>query len=864
MSRPDIIVILTDEERAAPSYENDELQAWRAQHLPARKWFTDNGVDFQRHYVASTACVPSRPSLLTGQYPDVHGVTQTDGLGKLHGDTRMRWLRPGEVPTIGDWFRAAGYDTHYDGKWHVSHADLMVNGRPLATNTSDGHVIPEAVEAYLDADPLDEFGFSGWVGPEPHGGEIANSGYIRDPLFADRVVAWLEDRYARRAAGEAKAAKPFLLICSFVNPHDIVLLPLFMRTGKPFPPSVAPPPPIPAPPTADEDLATKPALHSAYRDAYYSGYAISPLVKRTYEKNLDEYRELYYRFHHDVDGPIDRVRRAVTDHDDDAVLVFSADHGDLLGAHGGLHQKWYQLYDEAVRVPFQIAQVGSNATTAARIERTPTSHIDLLPTLLGFAGADETALAEALRSTHSEVHPLPGRDLSGLVAAPDGERPNDAVYLITRDNMLEGDGSASAMARARGNPEPAYPMQIRIAAHAATNVEGIVVEHEGTLYKIARTFDDPETWTDPHVRHLSVRGPAGPAYRTEPIPDQWELYDLDADPIEAINLALSPERAEVFTALQAQLIATRDARVYERNQPWPYETRPERSMPAKKTPPRPVRLLRKALQRAGMHPDDEVTNVDLSAVAGRRALVVATNHGTLKPGKATGVFGSELTVPYYAFLDAGMEVDVASPRGGDIPFDPQSFRPPIRTDEDDRYLADRDLQEACANSHAIGELDMADYDIVYFAGGWGAAWDLGTSDTVGEQVSAAAANDAVIGGVCHGPIGLLKAKNPDGTPFVEGRRLTAVTDKQVRELGISLTPQHPETELRAAGARFESTTGRRDALANHWVVDGNLVTGQNQNAGPMVAREMMQLVIKNLAAHGETAAAADAGGEGAH
>ena len=159
------------------------------QHLPARKWFTDNGVDFQRHYVASTACVPSRPSLLTGQYPDVHGVTQTDGLGKLHGDTRMRWLRPGEVPTIGDW-SAAGYDTHYDGKWHVSHADLMVNGRPLATNTSDSHVIPEAVEAYLDADPLDKFG-QRLVG-QNHTAQIANSGYIRDPLFADRVVAWLE------------------------------------------------------------------------------------------------------------------------------------------------------------------------------------------------------------------------------------------------------------------------------------------------------------------------------------------------------------------------------------------------------------------------------------------------------------------------------------------------------------------------------------------------------------------------------------------------------------------------------------------------------------------------------------------------
>ena len=78
--------------------------------------------------------------------------------------------------------------------------------------------------------------------------------------------------------------------------------------------------------------------------------------------------------------------------------------------------------------------------------------------------------------------------------------------------------------------------------------------------------------------------------------------------------------------------------------------------------------------------------------------------------------------------------------------------------------------------------------------------------------------------------------------MVEGRRISAVTDKQVGELGITATPMHPETELRAKGARFESTTRFRDPFANHWVVDGNLVTGQNQNAGPMVARELMRLV----------------------
>ena len=135
---------------------------------------------------------------------------------------------------------------------------------------------------------------------------------------------------------------------------------------------------------------------------------------------------------------------------------------------------------------------------------------------------------------------------------------------------------------------------------------------------------------------------------------------------------------------------------------------------------------------------------------------------------------------------------------------------------------------------------MENYDIVYLAGGWGAAFDLGTTPVVGEQISRANKRHAVIGGVCHGPLGLLHAKDADGAPLIKGRKLTAVTDKQVKELGISTTPQHPERELRAAGARFESATARRDVLANHWVVDGNLITGQNQNAAPMVARLMLE------------------------
>jgi putative intracellular protease/amidase len=177
-----------------------------------------------------------------------------------------------------------------------------------------------------------------------------------------------------------------------------------------------------------------------------------------------------------------------------------------------------------------------------------------------------------------------------------------------------------------------------------------------------------------------------------------------------------------------------------------------------------------------------------------------------------------------------------------------SLKPVLRTAADDRFLGDEVLRGKVNASLPVADVDVADYDLVYLAGGWGAAFDFGTSPELAALVTAANARGLVIGGVCHGPLGLCNATSSDGRPLVEGRRISAVTDKQVRELGIASTPQHPETELRAKGALFEAATRFRDPFANHWVVDGNLVTGQNQNAGPMVAREMVQLVLQRSTA----------------
>jgi putative intracellular protease/amidase len=270
-------------------------------------------------------------------------------------------------------------------------------------------------------------------------------------------------------------------------------------------------------------------------------------------------------------------------------------------------------------------------------------------------------------------------------------------------------------------------------------------------------------------------------------------------------------------------------------------------------PSAPRLASRRLLQKFGVHPaDPDAVTLDMR---GTRALCIATNHGVLDIGVATGVFGSELTVPYYVFLDAGMQVDVASPLGGVVPVDPLSMKPEIRTPDDDRLLGDVDFREKLMHSLAIADLDFTRYDIVYFAGGWGAAFDLGQSDLLGRKVSEAYAAGRVIGGICHGPLGLLCARTPQGELLVKGRRLTAVTDKQVHELGVAITPLHPETALRQAGALFEGRRHpARDFFANHFVADGDLITGQNQNAGPMVARLMMQRVLASRAAAEERVA----------
>lgn len=252
------------------------------------------------------------------------------------------------------------------------------------------------------------------------------------------------------------------------------------------------------------------------------------------------------------------------------------------------------------------------------------------------------------------------------------------------------------------------------------------------------------------------------------------------------------------------------------------------------------------LQAMGLHRHYTIPDFDLT---GRRALVVCTNHDTLDPtGKPTGAMGSEFTMPYYAFINAGLEVDMASPKGGEIPLQPESWKWPLTSDDDRRFMADKDAMHQLKNSKAIADLDPNDYDVIFMAGGWGAAYDLMQSEELAEFITEADAAGKILGSVCHGALGLCSAKGTDGEPLVKGRRVTGVTNDQINTFGIAVTPKHPETELKKAGAIFECQHGWRDPFATHTTIDGNLITGQNQNSGYETAHR----ILEKMATEGHT------------
>ncbi len=447
----------------------------------------------------------------------------------------MHWLDPDSVPTLGDWFRAGGYRTHYRGKWHVSLADLVIPGTHEGLKASDdeGKPLSDAVAAYRRADRLDPFGFSGWIGREPHGAAKSDCGTVRDGVFAEQVVELFDELAASRVEG------PWLTVASFVNPHDIAFSGFGWEQMLQFGPPDDSVPEIPEPPSQSDPFTGRPACQEAFGAAW---------AQMIFETATDlGYRRLYYYLHKLVDQAIGRILESLDRSGmmDDTIVVFTSDHGDLLGAHGGMIQKWCNAFDEATRVPLLIA--GPGIASGGGGVTIPTSHVDLIPTLLGLAGIEVEEAAAGVAARHDEAHPLPGRDLSGIVRgtvpATSVESP---IYFMTEDDVTRGVTQVNIL---NGTPFEAISPPVNIESVIATLPTGQGGGRE--LWKLNHYYERLDDW-------YAAQGVAPNPFLTPAAAPEWELHNLTVDPEERHNQVLD-DRATT-SAMKSVLDTERDAK----------------------------------------------------------------------------------------------------------------------------------------------------------------------------------------------------------------------------------------------------------------------------------------------------------------
>jgi putative intracellular protease/amidase len=227
-----------------------------------------------------------------------------------------------------------------------------------------------------------------------------------------------------------------------------------------------------------------------------------------------------------------------------------------------------------------------------------------------------------------------------------------------------------------------------------------------------------------------------------------------------------------------------------------------------------------------------------------KVLIVLTSHTQLgETGRATGFYFDELATPYYALVEAGHTVDIASIRGGAAIHDPGSVKadPAQRPAAVQRFLADPSAMARLSATLAIGEIDASAYDAVFLPGGHGAMYDFPKSETLAAVVGKVYDRGGVVGAVCHGPAGLVSAKRADGQPLVAGLRVNSFTDAE--EAAVGLTEAMPfllESRLRELGGHFEGAPN----FTAKAVREGRFITGQNPMSADAVGRHLVEALAE--------------------
>jgi len=396
--QPNILMIVTDQE-----YAHQPMPAEFA--LPGRDRIRARGVTFNNHHCTTTVCTPSRSVIYTGQH-----TPHT----RMFDNTNFAWIDdmkadPKTLPTIGHMLRDLGYHTVFKGKWHLS--EFPAKGSR------------EAMEPY---------GFSEYQDwGDVQGGPM--DGALKDPKIADEAVNWLAKR-----APEVATAKPWFMTVNFVNPHDVMYFDTdaeeMVQVKGMFPIFGAPDTPLyrqkwqtTLPASFFDDLEGQPSAVRNYKRLCDMYYGRIPMDRRNMWHNHVNY---YLNCHLDVDRHIGAVLDALeaSGQADNTIVIFTADHGEQGGAHH-LRQKGSVAFQESVNVPLVIADPrhpGGNRTDAVG------SHLDLVPTILAFAG-----LPEAERRKRYPL--LKGHDLSGVVRDPASVGPRGSSAKPGKGSLMTYD-----------------------------------------------------------------------------------------------------------------------------------------------------------------------------------------------------------------------------------------------------------------------------------------------------------------------------------------------------------------------------------------------------------------------------------------
>ena len=225
-----------------------------------------------------------------------------------------------------------------------------------------------------------------------------------------------------------------------------------------------------------------------------------------------------------------------------------------------------------------------------------------------------------------------------------------------------------------------------------------------------------------------------------------------------------------------------------------------------------------------------------------KILMVITSHDTLgNTGRKTGFWLEELAAPYYVFKDAGAEIVLTSPKGGQPPLDPKSNEPNFQTDLTRRFEADAAAKAQLASTVRLDSVNANDFDTVFYPGGHGPMWDLAEDPNSIKLIGSFLAAGKPSALVCHAPGALRNVETADGKPLVEGKNVTGFTNSEEEAVGLTkVVPFLVEDELKAKGGHFSKT----EDWGVHVVSDGLLITGQNPSSSGPAAKVLLDRLAK--------------------